>query len=147
MITEINATVKLATEQCSACSIIFAMPADLQLRARNNPEVRFYCPQGHSMHYTESESAKKLRLTEKLLADERARSQRQAEELTRVRSERDHHWIERKKLTTRTRNLKTRIKNGVCPCCHRSFPNLHDHMKTQHPTFATEPTLESEATA
>jgi rubrerythrin len=26
-----------------------------------------------------------------------------------------------------------RVKNGVCPCCNRTFQNLMAHMKTKHP--------------
>jgi hypothetical protein len=32
--------------------------------------------------------------------------------------------------------LKKRIKNGVCPCCHRTVSQLARHMKTKHPDFA-----------
>lgn len=28
-----------------------------------------------------------------------------------------------------------RIRNGVCPCCNRSFKDVHRHMKSQHPEF------------
>lgn len=34
-----------------------------------------------------------------------------------------------------TKRLSNRVKNGVCPCCTRSFHNLREHMKTQHPDF------------
>jgi hypothetical protein len=33
------------------------------------------------------------------------------------------------------KKLKARIKNGVCPCCTRSFTNLREHMKTKHPDY------------
>lgn len=29
--------------------------------------------------------------------------------------------------------IKNRVGNGVCPCCNRSFGNLHRHMQTKHP--------------
>ena len=32
--------------------------------------------------------------------------------------------------------LKNRIAKGVCPCCSRSFQNLHRHMTNQHPDWA-----------
>ena len=35
---------------------------------------------------------------------------------------------------TRTKN---RVKNGVCPCCKRSFENLRQHMETKHPEYAS----------
>lgn len=31
--------------------------------------------------------------------------------------------------------LKKRIKNGVCPCCTRSFTNVQRHMATKHPDY------------
>jgi len=31
--------------------------------------------------------------------------------------------------------LQKRIKNGVCPCCHRSFVQLSRHMASKHPGF------------
>jgi hypothetical protein len=34
--------------------------------------------------------------------------------------------------------LKQRVANGVCPCCHRSFVNLHRHMAGQHPDYTKE---------
>lgn len=33
--------------------------------------------------------------------------------------------------------LQKRIKNGVCPCCHRTVSQLARHMKSKHPDFAT----------
>lgn len=143
--TFIPVTTSLVTEECCNCHMLFAMPEDFRKRAKDDPAIFFYCPAGHSQHSLASEVQRKLREAEQQLANERAALQRQAEELKRVRGERDHHWIERKKLTTRTRNLKTRIKNGVCPCCNRSFENLHRHMTTQHPGFAAETPTESEA--
>lgn len=32
--------------------------------------------------------------------------------------------------------IKNRVKNGVCPCCNRTFQNLMRHMKSQHPKWA-----------
>lgn len=32
--------------------------------------------------------------------------------------------------------LKKRVKNGVCPCCTRSFTNLRRHISTKHPDYA-----------
>jgi len=37
-----------------------------------------------------------------------------------------------KGVLTRTKN---RVKNGVCPCCNRSFVNLQRHMKSEHPRY------------
>ena len=31
--------------------------------------------------------------------------------------------------------LKKRIGHGVCPCCKRTFKQLAEHMKSQHPEY------------
>lgn len=33
--------------------------------------------------------------------------------------------------------LKRRVKNGVCPCCHRTVKQLAAHMKTKHPDYGS----------
>lgn len=40
--------------------------------------------------------------------------------------------------------LKKRIKNGVCPCCHRTVKQLAAHMKSKHPEYACSPTSATE---
>lgn len=35
---------------------------------------------------------------------------------------------------TKTR-IKNRVKNGVCPCCNRTFENLARHMQAKHSDF------------
>lgn len=60
---------------------------------------------------------------------EKARRQ-QAENAVRQTSE-----DLRKEKASKDR-LKKRIKNGVCPCCHRTVSQLARHMKTKHPDFA-----------
>lgn len=37
-----------------------------------------------------------------------------------------------------TTKLRNRAKNGVCPCCTRSFTDLRRHMTTKHPEFQSE---------
>ncbi|MFB3077027.1 MAG: hypothetical protein ACE1Y4_03380 [Lysobacterales bacterium] len=31
--------------------------------------------------------------------------------------------------------IKNRVARGVCPCCNRSFTNLHRHMESKHPNY------------
>ena len=31
--------------------------------------------------------------------------------------------------------IKNRVSKGVCPCCNRTFQNLHRHMENQHPKW------------
>lgn len=46
-------------------------------------------------------------------------------------------YSRRSEKAAKTR-IKNRVANGVCPCCKRSFENLHRHMKSQHPDFAAQ---------
>jgi Fe-S oxidoreductase len=46
-----------------------------------------------------------------------ARAQKAAK--TRIKNDRDR--------------IKTRVANGVCPHCNRTFQNLARHMASQHP--------------
>lgn len=39
--------------------------------------------------------------------------------------------------------MRDRVKNGVCPCCNRTFQNFMEHMKTQHPEFGKEQTFKA----
>ena len=37
--------------------------------------------------------------------------------------------------------MRDRVKNGVCPCCNRSFTSLWQHIKNEHPEFGESNTL------
>jgi len=126
--------VVLVTEECFKCHILFAMPDDLRTRALNDRSISFYCPAGHGQVYTSD----KIKTLETQLQRAREESQREFEKRRDAEKERDHHWIERKKTNTRLRHLKERVKSGVCPCCHRTFKQLAQHMAAKHPGFAQE---------
>jgi hypothetical protein len=88
---------------------------DKRLRQNHN---EFYCPNGHRQYYTAESDADKLRRElkrkEQEVADQvRAKLQAQSE------------------LDAAQRKLK-RVAKGICPCCNRSFTNLHKHMATKH---------------
>lgn len=117
-------------ETCCNCSMQFAMTADFQ-QARRRDGKSFYCPQGHPQHYTEPTEAK---LRKQLAEAERQREWHKTQAANeRAARERTEHQVRAQKAA-KTR-LKNRIKHGVCPCCTRTFQNLADHMKTQHPEF------------
>ena len=115
-------TITMVTEICCNCGVAFGMPSDLQEQLKNDPSQYFYCPNGHSQHYSKSkeqrlreEAERALRLKENEMAN-LASTKIQLEE----------------QLKKSERKLK-RLTNGVCPCCNRTFSNLHNHMKKQHP--------------
>lgn len=119
----------LAGEECYKCAVKFAIPASLQRRLRETGD-EFFCPNGHGQVYKAPE-IQKLR-----------------DELRRVReqSQRDIEWqrgqrrVAEKQLIAKKgqiTKLKNRISKGVCPCCNRSFADLHRHMTTKHPDYTT----------
>lgn len=91
----------------------------------------FYCINGHPQSYTETENA----ALKKQLEQQKAETERErlAANSARAIAEtaRKAERIARGKLKAQTE----RVKNGVCPCCTRSFTNLRRHMETKHPEF------------
>ena len=118
---------------CCNCKIAFAVPADIRRRWLDDGSY-FYCPNGHSQHYSENSVAK----LEKQLASERKRREWAQQEAARQREqaeESERRRIAQKAATTRLRN---RAKSGLCPCCNRHFNQLEAHMKNKHPEITFE---------
>lgn len=120
----------LATEICCNCGMLFAMPADVQRRRREDHKS-FFCPAGHGQHYTGPTEADKLRREV-----EREREVREAAETRAGKAEQNLAQVARAH-----RKMRERVMNGVCPCCNRSFGNLREHMKTEHADFGGARTL------
>lgn len=119
--TSYVASVAFETEICCNCGVAFAMTADFMQRRRNDGKW-FYCPAGHGQHYTGPTEATKLKQElqrkEEMLSAERARAGRLA--------------AERDGIAKAHRKMRTRVMNGVCPCCNRQFQNLLRHMRSEH---------------
>lgn len=120
----------LVTEQCCNCGMLFAMSADYQKRRRDD-HGSFYCPAGHGQHYTGKTEEQKLK--EEL--------ERKNEMLDAANARANAAHDRAAHVSKAHRKMRQRVFNGVCPCCNRSFGNLREHMKTQHPDFAQEQTL------
>lgn len=120
----------LETEICCNCGMLFAMPADMQRRRREDHKT-FFCPAGHGQHYTGPTEADKLRREV-----ERERQVREAAEARAGKAEQNLAQV-----TRAHRKMRERVMNGVCPCCNRSFANLREHMKSEHADFGTVKTL------
>ena len=107
------------------CGMTFAVP-EHWVKSRREDHANFYCPNGHTLHYSAETEAERLR---KQLAQMTSRCD-QTQAALRDTS---------KQLDTVKKNqkrLKTRISKGVCPCCNRQFQNLRRHMETKHPDAA-----------
>ena len=118
------------TLQCAHCNVSFAITADFMQRRRDDGKT-FYCPSGHSNVYNGKTEAQKLK-------DELAREKeiREAAEARAQKAKSDLDVVSRAHG-----RMRQRIVNGTCPCCNRSFSNLRDHMKTQHPEFTAQTTF------
>jgi hypothetical protein len=121
---------------CDACGVSFAI-TDAYDDRRRADHKSFYCPNGHSMSYSQKNEAEKQReradRLERRLAnrDEDLRAARAAHITTQ------HRLRATKGVLTKT---KKRVANGVCPCCNRTFQQLERHMKSQHPDYAEQVT-------
>lgn len=117
-------TVILKEVVCGTCGITHAVPADwINNRRANKGDI--YCPNGCCRTWKKSDAD---RLREQLEIKERELRMAKCEALNKqvlIDSERQAREKAERKLK--------RVKNGVCPCCQRSFENLKRHMATQHP--------------
>lgn len=117
---------------CFRCKCEIYLPDALYesaLRSRGPSGIQFYCPYGHDQHFIEGESeATKLRRERDRLM------QRLAEKDDSIRT----LEARRRAALGQVTKIKNRVGHGICPCCNRSFENLHRHMATKHPTYAAE---------
>jgi hypothetical protein len=115
------------------CGTPFMLPARL-LDSAINAGHTIYCPHGHTVVWKETETDRLRRERDRLkqstarLEDEK-RAAEEAASLARVRAE---------KAEASAKRLKKRASAGSCPCCKRTFSNMAEHMKHQHPEFVTD---------
>lgn len=116
----ITETQTLITETCCSCGIMFAMPENFK-NQRCSDKSLFYCPNGHGQHYTGETSEAKIKRLENQLRIEKEYKEDYRMQRDRIQNELNRH--------------QTRTKNGVCPCCKRSFQNLRRHIESKHPDY------------
>lgn len=121
---------------CKSCGIVYLVPKSFDDGMRQaGPRGTWYCPNGHSWSYTESE-ADKIRRERDRLKQDAARLVDEAHDARRqLDSERRRTAAARGQVT----KLKKRAAAGVCPCCNRTFQDLARHMAGQHPEFISQP--------
>jgi hypothetical protein len=107
--------------RCPNCDVMFAVTVEFNER-RLADKANFYCPNGHTASYQESEAD--------CLRRERDNLQQQ---MARVEDERAEAIAARQKAERELKRTQTRAGAGVCPCCNRSFRSLALHMKNKHP--------------
>ena len=121
--------------ECQTCGCISTVPEIMNARMRAEGGFR-HCPSGHAWGWAkEISELEQLRRERDRLKQDQARledEKRAAEEaasLARVRAE---------KAEAASKRLKKRSSAGTCPCCSRTFSNMAEHMKHQHPQFIAE---------
>jgi len=111
----------LSEETCCSCFVRFAMPSAMQEQRRKDHKS-FFCPFGHSQHYTAETTEEKLR--------------RERDRLTQQLAQKDDEIKQARDAASASEaqaaRLHKRVKLGVCPCCNRTFANVARHMKTKH---------------
>lgn len=135
----ISVDLKLITEQCPSCGIVFAWPAEFHETVRKGGErCRGYCPNGHVIQWSESEAS--------TLRRERDRLKQQAAQkddeirlwkntANQQREQVEHERRRANGYKGHATRITKRAKAGVCPCCNRHFTALERHMATKHPEF------------
>ena|ERR1035438_6208226 len=116
---------------CCNCGILFGVP-DPWVKCRREDKASFYCPNGHSQSFRESTSDKLRREKESSALAFQAQINDVSHRLLVAEKERDSELRKRRKI-------EKRIAAGVCPCCNRTFEDLHRHMVTKHKNYALPP--------
>lgn len=119
--------------RCWKCDIVYGMPETFQASRQRDGEG-FFCPSGHEAAYKETEADKLRRERDKLTQ----RLAQKDDEIARQRNMRA--TAERQAAAARGQitKIKKRSSAGTCPCCSRTFSNMAEHMKHQHPEFVAE---------
>lgn len=126
---------------CCKCSFSFAVLNNVDGKWRKNHRT-FWCPACNcSQSYSGmSKAEKRAEEAESKLAEERRNAQRQ-----RSRAALAESLVVA--VNKQYKRIRDRVKNGVCPCCNRTFQNLAAHMKTEHKEFGNHDLLRAIRTA
>lgn len=111
---------------CGECGIEFHVP-DHFYAERKKTGHGWYCPNGHSRAFKESDADKFRR--------ERDRAVQEQARLAEENAEKDRQLA---KKEGEIKRFKKRASAGTCPCCSRTFSNMTRHMQTKHPELVAE---------
>lgn len=114
----------IETLECAVCAMTFGVPGRYVIDRRNDHKL-FYCPAGHTNSYSGESDEEKMRRERDIARQQLACVEDEKQEALRA--------VDRAKAETK--KLKKRAASGTCPCCQRSFSNMTEHMKKQHPKF------------
>ena len=131
MSTALAFNVKLESMSCGECGGSYALSAKYIAQRRQNGGY-WNCPYCKcSWGYGESE-------VDRLKKEVSEKENQINREQIRTRTAREDAQHQKNKLRAEKgakTKLKKRIAAGVCPCCNRTFKQLANHMKNQHPEY------------
>jgi DNA-binding XRE family transcriptional regulator len=113
--------IEFVTVTCGGCNMPFAMTRQFYDKQRSS-HGSFSCPAGCNRKFTGP--TEEFRLRQEV---ERKESMLEAERARAAKAQQERDEIQRAH-----KRMRTRVMNGVCPCCNRTFQNLLNHMRTEH---------------
>jgi hypothetical protein len=115
------------------------------VRERRKDHLLWYCPNGHSQHYSGKSEAEKLK---EQLAEERRQRERAEQNIAYWQDEAKEQTEKAKHERNRANGYKghatritRRVKAGVCICCNRTFQDLARHM-AKHPQLTPDDSID-----
>lgn len=136
----IQEVITFSKQVCGGCSTPFYMPTDLMNRLIKEHGT-FYCPKGCCRNYCGETDETKLM---KQLAEEQQKRIRETNALRQEILLKEMDVKNEKKKNVKVKRDLNRLKKGVCPCCNRSFANLHNHLVNEHPHYTGKFSKESD---
>ena len=118
--------IDFTTVECGECGGVYALTTRYHAQKRNKGGFWNcpYCQCGWGFNEDCSEF-ERLRREKRRAEEARDYARNESAALQRQLSA-------QKGVTTK---LRKRVKNGVCPCCNRTFVNLKRHMASKHPEY------------
>lgn len=123
--------------QCGSCGVWHTVP-EIVYESHRAEGGYHSCPNGHSRGWNKGTDAierENIRRERDLLKQQQARleDEKRAAEVEALQQR------ERAvKAEQAAKRLKKRTSAGTCPCCSRTFSNMAEHMKHQHPDFVAD---------
>lgn len=119
--------IELTTINCGECGGSYAINERYR-QQRYEEGNGWNCPYCRvSWGYFENNRHKKLK---RELADATRRADQHAVEAREARQRASQ-------ISRSYQRVRERVRNGVCPCCNRTFENLARHMSTKHPDYGS----------
>ncbi|WP_127524014.1 hypothetical protein [Mesorhizobium sp. Z1-4] len=128
-------TTELHVLQCGNCGVWHAIPK-MMFDTCVEEGGFWQCPNGHSRGYREGRRDREAVRRERDQLKQRLAQK--DDEITRQRELREAAERSASARKGQITKLKKRATAGLCPCCNRSFQNLHRHMTSQHPKYMAE---------